>query len=347
MRTSIRLTLLALTSLVALAFANGAWAAYEPRLLVATERVGLSAPTPVVIGVAQSRDDDPTAKIDITVPEGFQESLTASPGTVIGEVNGTVILRGAGNAEVAVSGQVKADNPATYASNQCAPGVHNAVWVLSVTLAGTPVNVPIYVDDVQTVPGVSARIQLCLAGPIGTPSGSQLLSAVFEIRDVFTNPSTRAVYTWSALFTPYVLGTPQPNPGGTVESRAAQPIPVSVVINAKRKGTRVTITGKVNIPGNAVPARIQLWQGPSARRLRRVIASVRVKANGTFTVVRKVSKRTRIQAFQARLDTLFGDAAPFGYCQTPPPRAPRGCVSATFAALYVRSNVKTVRFPRR
>ena len=38
MRTSIRLMLVACASLFALAFANAAWSAYEPNLLIASQR---------------------------------------------------------------------------------------------------------------------------------------------------------------------------------------------------------------------------------------------------------------------------------------------------------------------
>ena len=54
----------------------------------------------------------------------------------------------------------------------------------------------------------------------------------------------------------------------------------------------------------------------------------------------------RIQYYQTRLDTPFANAESFGHCQTPPPRAPQGCVSATFAALAVRGRIIRTRFPR-
>ena len=345
MRTSIRLTLVACASLVALFTANAAWAVYEPNLLVASQRQALGAPSTLFIGVSQTRDDDPTAKIDISVPEGYNESLVATPGTKIGDVAATLILRGAGNAEVDVTGEVVADNPVNHTSNQCAPGAHTAVWVLTVTLAGTPVRVPIYVDDVTTVPGMSARIQLCLAGPIGTPSGAQLLSAVFSVQDVFTNPTRRATHLWSALFTPYNPGSPIPNAAGTAEARAVVPLPVVVTMTARRKGRVVTLSGRVTLPGNAIPARIEIWAGPTSRRLRRLVR-INVNRNGTFTRRIRVSRRTRVQFYQARLNTPFANAESFGYCQTPPPRAPRGCVSATFAALGVNGPIRRVRFPR-
>ena len=68
MRTSIRLTLVACASLVALVSANAAWSAYVPTLLVASEFQTLRSPTALVIGVSQSRDDEATAFVDISVP---------------------------------------------------------------------------------------------------------------------------------------------------------------------------------------------------------------------------------------------------------------------------------------
>src|SRR5215218_2092267 len=346
MRTSIRLSLVACASLVALAFTNAAWSAYQPNLLIASQRQSLSSPTNMLIGVSQSRDDDATAKIDISVPAGYGERLVAPPGTVIGDGVANVILRGTGNAEQQVTGQVRADNPASYTSNTCSPGLHQAVWVFEVTLLATPVRIPIYVDDVTTVPGMSARMQLCLDGPIGTPSGSQFLTVIFEVQGVFTNPSTRRAHLWSALFTPYSPGSTLPNAAATVEARAVVPLPVRITMKAKRKGRVVTLTGKLDLPGNAIPATVEIWAGPSARKLKRV-ARARVSSTGTFTIRRpRVGNRTRIQYYQARLDTPFANAEAFGHCQTPPPRAPTGCVSATFAALDVRGRIIRMRFPR-
>ena len=80
MRISIRLTLVACSSLAALVFANAAWSAYVPNLLIAGERQTLRSPTSLVIGVSQSRDDDATSFIDISVPAGYTERLVAPPG---------------------------------------------------------------------------------------------------------------------------------------------------------------------------------------------------------------------------------------------------------------------------
>jgi hypothetical protein len=350
MRISVRLALLACAGIVALAVANAAWAAYTPRLIVGGTSHALNARNSVVIGVSQSQNDDPTAKITINVPAGYQENLTQAPGTQIGIVQGTVILRGAGNATVAIQGTVKTDDPARYldpAVNQCdkpVPLRHTAVWLLDVTIAGNPFRIPIYVDDVTNVPGISARIALCLAGPVGTPSGTQMLDAVFAVGGVFTNPSTAAVYRWNALFTPYVPGTANPNPLGTVESRAIVPVPIRVVIRARKRGKFVTITGTITIPGDLVPSSVQIWAGATTRKLKRS-GSAKVTGAGRFSHRRRIPKRGRFYFYQSRIDLPAVDLTASS-C-TPPSPAPAGCVTATMTPVDVRSNTVRVRLRRR
>lgn len=353
MRISVRLALFACASLVALVAANAAWAAYAPNLVVVGSHQ-LGARTGVAIGVSQANTDDPTARITINVPAGYQETLTQAPGTRIGSVEGVVILRGAGNAEVGVEGNVVADDPnkneyVNPAVNRCAPGVHSAVWVLTVSLAGTPVNVPIYVDDVTTVPGVSARITLCLAGPIGTPSGSQLLSAAFDVNGVFRNPTSRAVYTWSGIFTPYTPGTPSPNALGTVEARALVPLPVTVTLKAVKRGRNVTLTGSVSLPGVFIPSAVQIWAGSTARRVKRS-GSARVSNSTTrFSNKRRAPRgKARFWFYQVRISisAVGGGQITSEACKAPS-AAPRGCVSGTLTPINVRSGIVRLRLRRR
>jgi hypothetical protein len=346
MRTSVRLALLACASFVALAVANAAWAAYAPSLIAAPASHALGAKNTLFLGVAQTRTDDPTAKIDILVPAGYQENYNQAVGSTIGDVSAVVILRAAGDAEVTVTGTVRVDNPAdpkyvSPAQNRCAPGLHTNVWVLNVSISGSPLQVPIYVDDLTAVPGASARIQLCLLGPVGTPSGAQLLSALFAVKGVFTNPSSRNVYAWSALFTPYFPGTPNPNLVGTVEGRALVPIPVRIAITARKRGKVATLSGTITLPGGLLPARLELWAGPSARRLRRV-ARVSVSGRGRFSARRRITKTT---VFGVRVE-LVGASIPLSTGCAGASRAPRGCVSATMS-IDAASNLRTVRVRKR
>ncbi len=122
----------------------------------------------------------------------------------------------------------------------------------------------------------SAKIQLCLAGPIGTPAGAQLLFAFFDVNGVFTNPSNTSNRVWRALFTPYIVGSPNPNPGGTTEGQALVPGRVALTMKAKSlKRGRVTITGRLLVNGQ--PYRggvIELYAGT------RKVAQTRTNARG-------------------------------------------------------------------
>lgn len=338
MKRFTRLALAAGALVSALAFSGSAWAAYQPSLTVTSQRNGPSRPTAILLGHVQTAADDATAKDTIYAPLGYGVNLTQAAGTKIGDVSARLILRGGGNAEVDVEGEVIADNPAVHTNNQCAPGLHGAVWRLNITVAGTPLTVPIYVDAITAGPEAtfsSAKIQLCLAGPIGTPAGAQLLFAFFDVNGVFTNPSNTSNRVWKALFTPYNVGSPTPNPGGTTEGQALVPGRVALTMKAKSlKRGRVTITGRLLVNGQ--PYRggvIELYAGT------RKVAQTRTNARGNYTFKRKIRKKTR---FTAQILELADLALP---CPAPPPpAAPQGCKTATLS--FFAANVVTARRKR-
>src|SRR5687767_11737515 len=282
MKRFTRLALVAGVLVSALAFSGSAWAIYAPSLTVTSQRNAPGRPTAILLGHVQTAADDPTAKDTIYAPLGYGVNLSQAVNTKIGDVSARLILRNGGNAEVDVEGQVIADNPALHTSNACAPGLHAAVWKLNITVAGTPLTVPIYVDPVTAGPEAafaSAKIQLCLAGPIGTPAGAQLLFAFFDVNGVFTNPSNTANRIWRATFTPYAPGTPNPNPAGTTEGQALVPGRVSLTMKSKSlKRGRVTITGRLLVNGRPYRgAVIELYIG------QRKVAETRTNARGNYT----------------------------------------------------------------
>jgi hypothetical protein len=216
------------------------------------------------------------------------------------------------------------DNPALHTSNACAPGLHAAVWRLNITVAGTPLSVPIYVDPVTAGPEAafaSAKIQLCLAGPIGTPAGAQLLFAFFDVNGVFTNPANTTTRIWRATFTPYTPGTPNPNPGGTTEGQAVVPGRVALTMKSKSlKRSRVVISGKLLVDGKPYRgAVIELYVGTKK------VAQTRTNAQGNYKFkTRKIKKRTR---FGAQVLELADLTLP---CPAPGlPGVPQGCRTAT------------------
>ena len=336
MRRFIRLAIAAGAVVSALAFSGSAWAAYSPGLTVTSQTPAPGRPTAVVLGHVQTAADDPTAKDTIYAPLGYGVNLSQPAGTKIGDVSARLILRQGGNAEVDVEGQVIADNPAGYANNLCAPGLHGAVWRLNITVAGTPLTVPIYVDAVTAGPEAtfaSAKIQLCLAGPIGTPAGAQLLFAFFDVNGVFTNPPTADDRIWHALFTPYAVGSPQPNPAGTTEGQARVPGRLSLSVKSKslKKG-RVTISGKLLVSGRPYRrAQIELYVGN--RRVARTLTN----ASGSYTFRRKIKKKTR---FSVQVLELVQLALP---CPAPPLPVPTlGCQSA-WISFFASKNVTARR----
>jgi hypothetical protein len=329
MRRFIRLAIAAGAVVSALAFSGSAWAAYSPSLTVTSQRNAPGAQTAILLGHVQTAADDPTAKDTIYAPLGYGVNLSQAAGTKIGDVSARLILRQGGNAEVDVDGQVVADNPALYQTNQCAPGLHGAVWKLNITVAGTPLTVPIYVDAVTAGPEAtfaSAKIQLCLAGPIGTPAGAQLLFAFFDVNGVFTNPTNTQDRIWHATFTPYAPGTPNPNPADTTEGQALVPGRVSLSIKSKslKKG-RVTISGKLLVDGRPYRGAVIELFVPARGGFRKV-AQTRTNAQGIYTFRRKIKKKTR---FDVQVLELADLALP---CPgTPLPGVPQGCRTATIS----------------
>jgi hypothetical protein len=341
MRRLIRLGLAVGAAITSLAFTGSAWAAYAPSLTATSFSNKPGAATTILLGHFQSDTDDPTAKDTIYVPQGYGVNLTAPVGTKIGDVSGTVILRSGGNAKVAINpadSHIFADNPALYTAQaaQCTGvATHEAVWRLDVVIAGSPLHVPLYVDHVTTGPEAafaSAKIQLCLAGPIGTPVGAQLLEALFDVNGIFTNPSTAADRIWRGVFTPYTPGTPNPNPAGTVEGQAVVPGKVSLTATVKSlKHGRIIISGRLLVDNLIVRgATVEFYVG------NKKVGQVKTNATGRFTFRKKIKKKTRFT-----LETI--GVAELSSCPAPPiPGVPQGCKTATLS-FFAQKNVTARR----
>ena len=324
MKRVIRLALVVSAAAVSLAFTSSAWASYSPSLTVTASNNKPGAATSLLLGHVQSPADDPTAKDTIYAPLGYGVNLSQAPGTKIGDVSARLILRNGGNAEVEVDGSVVADNPANHPNDQCAPGLHQAVWNLNVTVAGTPLTVPLYVDAVTAGPEAafaSAKIQFCLAGPIGTPAGAQLELAFFDVNGVFSNPANTSDRIWRATFTPYVAGTPQPNPAGTTEGQAVVPGQVGLTMATKSlKHGVVIVSGRLTVDGQPFGGGlVELYKGSKR------IGKAKTKANGKYSIRIKIKKKTRLLSQVFFVGDLPGCPAP------PLPGVPQGCKTGTLS----------------
>lgn len=333
MKNLLRLALAASAAVTALAFTGSAWAVYQPRLIVTSATNGANKPTVVILEHLQTPDDDPTLKDTIYAPPGYQAKLTQPAGTTMGQVQATVILRQGGNATATVTGQVVADSPTNWVPQSTActgTATHEAVWRLNVTIAGTPLQIPIFVDHSAGPEAAfsSVKIQFCLQGPIGTPAGAQLLDAFFDIDDVFTSPANSADRVWRAVMTPYMQGSPNPNPAMTVESQSVVPGRVSLSTKTKKlKRGVVQISGRLLVDGKGVGGvKISFYRVPN---LNKPFASAKTKANGQFVLRRKFKKKTLLLAITPTEPILARD---LGACPlTALPGVPQGCKTATMA----------------
>jgi len=341
MRRSIRLVVAACAALVALAFAGPALAVYTPKLWVASVSNAPSKSTTVFLAHEQGVGDDPTAQDVIYAPLGYGVTLNQAIGSKMGSVLATVVLRNSGNQAVDVQGPLTVENPAAHPSDPCAPGLHQAVWKISVTVTGTQLTIFVYVDAITAGPEAafaSAKIQFCL-DPVGTPPGAQLIFAFFDVNKVFTNPAGKAPRVWRAEFTPFTVGTPNPNPTGTTEGQALVPGRVSLALTRKLlKRKNVLIQGRLLVDGKAVSGvtvNLYALRGTSIK-----VGSARTNSSGRFTIRKRVAKTTLYGA----VATLLGRVLPA--CPIAPlPIAPLGCQSATSSFTGI-SNIITVK-PRK
>ena len=329
MKKLIRLAIAAGAVMTTLAFTGSAWSAYQPRLIVTSLTNGPNKPTTMLLEHLQTAADDATAKDTIYAPLGYQANLTQAPGTNLGNVDATLILRNGGNATADASGPVVVDSPANWgptAARCTGTPTHEAVWRLDITVAGSPLQVPIFVDHSAGADATfsSVKIQFCLAGPIGTPAGAQLLDAFFDVQGVFTSPANTQPRIWRALMTPYVAGSPNPNPAGTIESQAVVPGRVSFSVKAKglkRPKGYVLISGKVLVDGKAAGgAVVQIFRVPN---LNKPIKNVKTRPTGPSRSARSSRRPTVLYAIAVKVE-------PLAVCPAPAlPGVPGGCQTAT------------------
>lgn len=328
-----------------LALAGAASAAFEPRLGVTASE------DEVTIRAALGEQDDPPARIVFYAPVGWSATLGAAAGTELGSVTGQVNAADLGGINVPVTGIVRTDNPASYVSNPCSPGTHNAVWLLVLT-AGTQQlqPVPMYVDIVTTgaeASFASLKITLCLPPPdvpVGTPGratlGVKLIDAAFTVRNVF---SAGTGNRWTALFTPYQPGIGQVNVPGTAESQAVTRLGARLTIRSQRVRRRgrffARISGRLAAGTTGIAgATVRLTaNGRSA-------GSARTSANGSFS---RTIRITRTTVFRARATSAATQET--GGCEPLVPLPTGGtarCTTVTTAGYTASSTTVRTRVPR-
>ena len=327
-----------LAAVAAVAVAVAAGAAAQPALTVVPFDAVLARVADTEVDVAIPPDAAAPAKIVVYVPSGYSLALGAPPGMKVG----TVDAFAAAGAEVELTGDIVAADPAASAAPQaqaCAPGAHAAVWVLQLGTPARAFNVPIYVDPASGADAAfgAYKLQVCFASPYvpeaqgGAPLGARVLEAELDFPSAFTNPSASATYVWYAFATPYLLGTSTPNPAATYEMRSNVPLPMRISLKGRydRKHKAAVLSGSFSapIPTQGIP--ISLYSTSPTKRL----VDSTTKRGGTFTFRRKIARATRFLVTSSGIRECI-----------PPTTAPAGCTSETLAPAF--SKVVLVR-PRR
>jgi hypothetical protein len=140
MRTGLKLTLLPLVAIAALAAAENAFA---------TQRIAVSqTPSSLTIHLTQDQSDAQPAKITIYVPASYGFTATGNAGDKIGTTSGQVFARDL-RIPLPLSGDVLVANQAALPPAEvaaCSPGTHDAVWILHLTVAGQAIDLPVFVS---------------------------------------------------------------------------------------------------------------------------------------------------------------------------------------------------------
>ncbi len=355
MKSSLRLALLACTSFIGLALAAPAPAAYNPSLTIEQSSYKVGGATIADVFIVAPQNDDPTAKLTIFSPAGYNAVLTQAPGTKIGSVFAIVKAKALGGALLPLSGDVLVANPADPAIQAAAlrctgTTTNQANWVLNTQLQGQTVAIPVFVNKA----GPLVTQQVCLPSPDIPPAsggatfGAQLVSADFTVKGVFTNAAAKGGYEWAGIFTPYTPGTGNPNPAGTVEWRTFVGLPSSLTL-AKAKAKRgFKLVGKLTMQGlNPKGIRLWVYAGKKARPAPNAVSagtgkrsgrSGRLPTTGKYSILRAPVKFTTF--FQTRFEHYITE------CNTTLPGLPPvKCIGEDLAA--VTSNQVKATKPKR
>ncbi|MBA3384915.1 MAG: hypothetical protein H0T20_09725 [Actinobacteria bacterium] len=344
MTRKFRMLLLGAASLVTLAFAGVASAAFNPTLAIG-HTPPTAGSTTTSFRLTVPRDDDALFKASFYVPAGYTATLGQAPGTQIGTVAAQVQVREPiAGAVLPLTGTVVVTDQATVAA-QVGPctgtTTHAAYWVLVLQAAGQELRVPMVIDPAPAPLAAVASyvLAVCLPSPHipvaagGATFGAKLIQAQLNLNNVLRAPASGGTYRWHVVTTPWPNGPGMPNAAGTVTAQGTAALPGAISVSAKSKKRVLTITGRLTEGGQGIGARtVTLRVGTKNY-------SVRTNASGTFRKVVRIAKGSRV--------TIRATAAVpsrTGACTATSPFAPRPCVSDTsqfFTAM--RSIVARVR----
>ena len=340
--------ILLVASVVALAFAGQASAAYTPSLAASTNDAGST------ISYSQGAGDDPPAAITFWVPTGFTSLLSFPEGEEIGKAAGRAIAADLGGATIALAGTINAALPTTTISFAGATtplsalavvctgtATHTAYWVINLTASGQTLQVPAFVDDIPITSPLSelanTTIKVCLPPPdvpAGTPGraslGAKVTSATLS-PNTFSAPP--GFYRWRLTATPYTPATGKANAAGTVEVQAVDRTPAEMTLKAtklKQKRT-FSVSGRVIAGSKGISGvQVNILNG------KRIVNRVVTKAGGYYSA--RVTLNTAAATLSAAATAATKSA---GTCSSSFPPVP--CAGASLSGFVAKSTAVRVR----
>ena len=254
------------------------------------------------------------------VPRGYRVDLGRPPGAVVGVA---VAWSDWGWGDM---GRVTADAPEAHIANSCAPGLHDAVWLLRLGVDEREQAVPLFVDRTRGLEG-SYRLETCL--PRSSELGLRVAMLEIDV-DPLTNPARAGAYTWRAFVTP--RGADGPDESRAFELRSTVPLPMRLTLRARydRRSRHAVLTGRFVSSGfdvSGMPVELFVKVGRYFEPLR----WTRTGPGGRYSFRRKLRGKATFRA-------ATGAIADCG-----PSPAPAGCVSESIAKPRWR-NSETTRF---
>ena len=264
------------------------------------------------------------ARVVVFIPSGYRVDLMNRPGARVGSVTVWNDFRG-------YVGKITADAPSAHVANSCAPGVHQAVWLLRVDIDGRKNVVPLFVDrtvGADTLLG-GYRVEGCL--PRSLDLGTRIAMLELDLHEL-TNPPVPGGYTWRAFVTPYEGSGPDTT--RTFELRSTVPLPMRLTLGVRYDRTRrqALLTGRFIAPGFDVagmPVELYVKSGRYLEPLR----WTRTRADGRFSLRRRIRGRTTFAAATGAITACRSGIT-----------APAGCVSETIAGV---ASAEATVVPRR
>jgi hypothetical protein len=341
-------------AVAALAIAPGAFAANTGTFSVSHSPMVLAGSKSTTFHLTFPQSDDSLAQINIFSGTGYNVNLSQPAGTVIGDAQATVFSHTAG-LTLPLSGQVVVANPANFTQQSAACAgtpTSAAVWTLSLSVAGTPLTIPVYINPTTGAqqPLGGYRTTVCFTpydvpeAQGGAAQGAQLLDVTFTVNGVYTTPTGGGLIKWETLATPYVPKTTTPNPAGTFEMRALVPLPIILGIHASYlpKTNTFQLNGKVTEGGLPVGGLIlTILRGTTPSKLS-TKSTTKTNSDGSWKTAGHL-KPKKTTYFQISATTAQQDYTAQG-CQNPATTvAPAGCVSATISPWSTKSSVYKVK----